>query len=223
MQLPKESTHYSNITRFGRYLARRLRRAGAEKASLAKDTLAACMAVRAKGREWEDTDDAVQDALADRDASDDDLDVIAQNVRTTLLGRSVNAVKEEPYTSIFHAGLAYYTAASLEDEESRYEELVERIVKHLAATDALRKSIPPAIKKGLAAFKAAASDLDKAERARGIARTDLDRAMRNALRQFEKAYGAILSEDGKAAAESYFPKSRGKTKDDKTPAPLPEE
>ena len=119
--------------------------------------------------------------------------------------------------------MAYYTAASLEDEESRYEELAERIVKSLPATDALRKSTPAAIKKGLAAFKAAASDLDKAERARGMARTDLDRAMRNALRQFEKAYGAIMAEDGKAEAESYFPKSRGKTKDDKTPAPVPEE
>lgn len=221
MQLPKEGSHYSNVTRFGRYVARRLRRAG--KTGLAKDILAACATVREKGREWEDLEDGVQDALADRDGADDDLDTFAQGARNTLAGRSVTAAKEEPYTLIFHAGIGYYTAALLDDEESRYQELSERITKHLPANDAVRKTAPAAIKKGIASFKAASEDLDKAERARGIARTDLDRATRNALRQFEKVYGAIMSEEGKATAERYFPKSsRAKTKDDKSPAPAPE-
>lgn len=221
MQLPKEGTHYSNVTRFGRYVSRRLRRAG--KAALAKDVLSACTTVREKGRAWEDLEDGVQDALADRDGSDDDLDTIAQSARNTLAGRSLSAVKEEPYTLLFHSGIAYYTAAPLDAEESRYEELSERIAKHLPANDSVRKTAPPAIKKGIASFKSATADLDKAERARGIARTDLERATRNALRQFEKVYGAIMSDEGKAAAETYFPKSsRAKVKQDKAPAPAPE-
>ena len=220
MQLPKEGTHCSNVTRFSRYAARRLRRAG--KTGLAKDILTACATVRERGREWEDLEDGVQDALADRDGADDDLDTIAQGARNTLAGRSVTAAKEEPYSLIFHAGIGYYTASPLEEEESRYEELSERITKHLPANDAVRKTAPAAIKKGIAGFKAASADLDKAERARGIARTDLDRAIRNALRQLEKVYGAILSEEGKAAAEAYFPKSSrasAKTKEEKAPAP----
>lgn len=226
MQLPKENSHYSNVTRATRYVSRRLRRAG--KAALAKDTLAAGVAVREKGRAWEDTEDAVQDALADRDGSDDDLDIIARGTRTTLVGRSLTAVNEEPFILIFHQGLGYYTAATLEDEESRYNELSERIVAHLPASDSVRKTAPAAIKKGIAAFKAAEADLDKAERARGIARTDLERATRNALRQLEKVYGAIMAEDGKAAAESYFPKAsrasaKGKEEKSPVPGPSPEE
>lgn len=222
MQLPKESAHFSSVTRFVRYVSRRLRRAGKE--SLAKALLAAGITVREKGRAWEDTEDAVQDALADRDGSDDDLDLIARGVRTTLAGRSLTAVNEEPFILVFHDGLAYYTAASLEDEESRYNELSERLVAHLPANDTVRKTTPAQIKKGVAAFKAAEADLAKAERARGIARTELESVTRNALRQLEKVYGAIMAEEGKAAAESYFPKSsraKGGGKEEKTPDPAP--
>ncbi len=223
MQLPQVTVHHSNITRFVRYVSRRLRRAG--KTSLAKDTLASGQAVREKGRAWEDADDPVQDALADRDGCDDDLDAIAQSARATLAGRSPTAIKEEPYTLIFPEGLAYYTAAPLDEEVTRYEELAERLTRHLPANDAVRKSAPAAIKKGLTAYKAASAEYDKAERAKGLARTDLDRAKRNALRQLEKVYGALMAEEGKAAAESYFPKAmRAKGAAGKvTPEPVPEE
>ena len=48
MQLPKEGTQYSNVTRFTRYVGRRLRRAGKE--ALAKDMLSACFAGSRMGR-----------------------------------------------------------------------------------------------------------------------------------------------------------------------------
>ena len=49
--------------------------------------------------------------------------------------------------------------------------------------------------------------------------------VRAATRHLEKVYGAIMAEEGKVAAESYFPKSRaakGKGKDDNGPAPVPD-
>lgn len=222
MQLPKESAHYSRTVALTRYVGRRLRRSG--KTSVAKDTIAAGALVREMGRAWEDADDLVQEALADRDGADDDLDGIAQDGRANIGGRSATAMKEEPYTLVFPEGVAYYTAAPLDQEETRYSELSERIVAHLPANDPVRKTAPAAIKKGLAAFKAASQELDKAERARSMARTELDRAVRNAHRQLEKVYGAILSEDGKAAAEAFFPKAaRNKGKDEKPGDSNPEE
>jgi hypothetical protein len=59
----------------------------------------------------------VHDALADRDAADDALDTIAQNGRLGLASRSLDADKKAPYALIFHKGIAYYTAARLEDQE----------------------------------------------------------------------------------------------------------
>jgi hypothetical protein len=221
MQLPKDSAHYSSITRYGRYVARRLRRGGQD--SLAKDILAVLSLVREKGREWDDSDDAVQDALADRDASDDDLDTVAQNARHNLASRSLRATREEPYTLVFHEGVGYYIAAPLDQEETRYEELAERITKHLPASDPLRKTAPPAIKKGLSAFKTAAAALQKAERERGSARTDLDHAIRNTLRQLEKVYGALVAEHGKAFAEGFFPKMSRVAKAKGPVEPTPEE
>ena len=222
MQLPRDTSHFLLIARFGRYVGRRLRRAG--KAALSKDTLTAVTTLREKGRAWEDTDDAVQDALADRDASDDDLDTIAQEARNGLAGRAVTATREEPYTLIFQDGIGYYVAAPLDEEETRYTELAERLTAHLPATDPIRKSAVPAIKKGLAAFKAATAELEAAERVQAHARTDLDRAIRGLLRQLEKVYGLLVAEEGKSKAEAFFPKARtAKTKANaKDPTPIDE-
>ena len=206
MQLPREISHFLLIARFGRYVGRRLRRAG--KAGLAKDTLTAVTTLRTKGRAWEDTDDAVQDAMADRDACDDDLDAIAQEARNGLAGRGVSAAREEPYTLIFQDGIGYYIAAPLDEEVTRYTELSERLTAHLPAADPIRKSAVPAIKKGIAAFKVATSELDGAERLQAHARTDLDRAIRGLLRQLEKVYGLLMADEGKSNAEAFFPKTR---------------
>lgn len=223
MQLPKESSHYSAIVRSVRYLARRLKRAGHK--ALAEDASAAAIHLRETGRAWEDADDPVQDALADRDGADDDLDGVAQGARATLAGRSATATKEEPYTRIFHEGIGYYTAAPLTEEETRYEELSERITKHLPASDSVRKTVPPAIKKHLGSFKSASAALDKADRGRGSARTDLDHAKRDTIRLIEKIYGALLSEHGKSKAETFFQRSSksGKAKDEGEPTPPVEE
>src|SRR5262245_12408938 len=118
MQLPASTSSYQTRVRYGRYVARRLRRG--KHTRLADEAITATSALREAGRAWDDTEDAAQDALADRDAADDDLDVAAQEARNSLAGRSLDAVKQEPYTNIFPQGIGYYTAAPLDEEVKRY-------------------------------------------------------------------------------------------------------
>jgi hypothetical protein len=153
MQTPDPDSHYLKFVKFASYTARRLQRAGHE--SLAKDVLRSRNAVRAAGRAWDDTDDAVQDGYADRDAADDTLDLLAQNARTALAGRSVDAPTTEPYTLVFPDGIDYYTIAPLDEEVSRYEELVARLKKHLPASDNVRKSTVGPVEKGIKEYELA--------------------------------------------------------------------
>ncbi len=119
MQLPAITSSPQTRVRYGRYVARRLRRA--KLMTLADDATSTTNDLRAAARAWDDTDDATQEAIADRDAADDDLDVTAQEVRTSLAGRGINAAKEAPYTLIFPNGVSYYTAAPLDEEPLRVQ------------------------------------------------------------------------------------------------------
>lgn len=205
MKLPQERAGYPVVVNFARYVARRLRAAG--RLLLAAELQGEALALRAKGRAWEDTTDALQDALADRDAADDALDGEAQTARASLAGRSASAAKEEPYTLIFGEGVGHYTAASLDQEVPRYRELVERVVAHLPEGDAVRVRLQTSIPEGLAAFTAGVTALDTAETTQSLARTELERADRNLRRQLTKVYGLLVAEVGKADAERFFPKS----------------
>ncbi len=49
--------------------------------------------------------DPIQDALADRDGFDDDLDEAAQASRLHLAARRLDAVKGAPYTLIYPDGV----------------------------------------------------------------------------------------------------------------------
>lgn len=205
MQLPAESSSYTVRVRFGRYLGRRLRRAGLD--VLAMDAEKATAALKAAGRAWEDADEPAQDAMADRDAADDALDVVAQEARNNLAGRGVGADKQEPYTLLFPLGIGYYIAAPLDEEERRFGELVERAEAHLPANDAVREVIVSRVKEGLASFQAAAQQLEKARTASALAATELDRASERWRKQMEKTYGAIIAERGKQEAERMFPRT----------------
>ena len=205
MKLPQERAGYPVVVKYARYVARRLRASG--RLLLAAELQGEALALRAKGRVWEDTEDALQDALADRDASDDMLDGEAQTARVALAGRSVSAAKEEPYTLIFGEGIAYYTAAKLDQEVPRYRELVERAARHLPEGDVVRVQLQTAIPEGLAAFTAGVTALDAAETTQSLARTELERADRNLRRQLTKVYGVLVAEVGKAKADRFFPKA----------------
>ena len=219
MRLPPPSAHFSQPVRYGRYVARRLRRG--RHTALAADVENATRQLRLRGRELEDADDPVQDALADRDATDDDLDVLAQDVRHKLAGRSVEAAQKAPYKHIFPDGIGYYTAAPLDEEKKRYGELKSRLIEHLAADDAVRLEAIPAIEAGLVAFASATSALDAARTAEALAATRLDAARDAWSRLMEKIYGLLVSEVGKTAAERFFPRVRGSSKNKKKKGDAP--
>lgn len=206
MRLPHADAHYSHRVRMGRYVARRLRKA--KFVSLANDVTATTSSVLAHGRALEDTIDPVQEALADRDMADDDLDTAAQTARLSLASRHLGADKEAPYTLIFHDGIGYYTAARLEDEESRYGELKSRLIENLPAGDDIRTATVTAIDNGTAAFKAATTALTAARTQESLAKTRLDAAEETWERLMEKVYGFLVAEVGRAAAEKFFPKTR---------------
>jgi hypothetical protein len=224
MQLPRANSQYAVRVRYGRYVARRLKRGGL--GPLAEDVLHTTQSLRAAGRAVEDADDAVQDALADRDGADDDLDAATQHARNTLAGRAVHAVNEEPYTLIFDRGVGYYIAAPLDQETARYGELVERLEAHLPASDEVRRTAVKAVKKGLKDFEDATKALAHARSAALMETTKLHHATEKWERQLEKCYGLLVADLGKAAAERFFPRARtiSSTATDEpvtTPTPAP--
>lgn len=204
MQLPGETSGYMSRVRYGRYVSRRLRQAKLDALATAVEQVTKDL--KAAGRAWEDADEPVQDALADRDAADDLLDTTAQEARNQLAGRSVSSAKEEPYTLLFGEGIAYYIAAPLDEEARRYKELVQRAETHLKADDPVRAAIASGIPAGLEAFTFGAKALESAKTASSLAGTEHARATERWTRQLEKTYGALLAELGKPAAERFFPR-----------------
>jgi hypothetical protein len=151
----------------------------------------------------------VQDARADRDAADDELDTIAQDARANLAGRSADAIKKAPYTLIFPEGVGYYTAAPIDEEKKRYDELQKRLSEHLPSGDEIRTLAVPKIAAGLAAFDAAEKALAASLTAESLVGTRLDAAEDAFRRLMTKVYGLLVSELGKPAAEKFFPKPSG--------------
>ena len=205
MKFPQENAGYPLVVKFARYTARKLRTSG--RTEMANDIASMALGLRAKGRIWEDAEDAVQDALADRDSADDALDAMAQEGRNTLAGRSVSAAREEPYTLIYPDGIGYYIAAPQDAEVARYRELMLRIESHLPDGDVVLAQTSEGVTTGLAAFSAGVAALDETETTKLLARTELERANRNLRRQLEKTYGVLVVELGKMRAERFFPKA----------------
>lgn len=218
MRLPAPSSEYRAFVRYGRYVSRRLRRAGFE--VLAKDAEKTTQQVKITGRAWEDADEPIQDAMADRDAADDDLDLSAQRLRMALAGRTLGAERQEPYTLIFPQGIGYYTAAPLDEEEARYGELRLRVQQHLPADDDAGVNAIKAIDSGLATFKSSVEALRDAQAKEALARTSARSAIAAFERQMEKTYGVLLVEVGKTQAERFFPKIRsGRSSQDEGETP----
>lgn len=213
MRLPAPSAHFSQRVRYGNYAARRLRRA--RMLTLAVDIEKTTALILLTGRALEDADKPIQDALADRDAYDDDLDEAAQSSRLKLAARAIDAAKTAPYTLIYPDGVGYYTAAPLDEEIQRYGELKHRLEEHLPAADKVRSKTVAAIDAGLDGFRGAVDALTKARTAESLASTRLTAATEAWEKQLEKSYGAIVSEVGRARAERFFPRIKGK----KTEAP----
>lgn len=207
MRLPDPNATYTEKVRYGRYVGRRLRRA--KRNGLATDVEATTTALLLRGREWEDALGPVQEARADRDAADDDLDDAAKEARARLAGRSADAVKKAPYTLIFTDGIEYYTAAPLDQEIPRYGQLIARLNEFLPANDDVRTSTVPIVTAGIEAFQSATKEVEQALTAQSLAATRLQHAEDAWAVLMTKVYGALIADIGKAGAERYFPKIRG--------------
>jgi len=206
MQLPPTDVSYTLVVRYGRYVSRRLRREKLTELGSACDT--ATTLVRDHGRALEDADAPVQEALADRDGADDDLDDIAKAARHKLAGRSLEAAKQAPYTLIFAEGIGYFTEAATGDEVPRYTELESRLTAHLPASDAVRRDALPKIADGITVYRSAEVALSRAQSAEKAASARLE-ATKTAWRTaMERTYGALIQQFGKAGAERFFPKTR---------------
>jgi hypothetical protein len=165
-------------------------------------------AVKLAARACEDAAELVDEALADRDAIDDELDRQTQELRNALAGRSLDAVKKAPYTEIFPDGVSYYIGAPLDEQVDRYTQLIERIEAALAATDPERKKRVPALRASLNEFRSADQAVDKARRGEAEASRVLATAIDRFNRQLERCYGALVAEGSRAAAERFFPRHR---------------
>lgn len=214
MRLPNPDAAPAERVRVGGYVGRRLRRA--KRTQLATDVETATNLVLQRAREWEDAGRPVNDARADRDAADDDLDDIAKEGRVRLAGRSVDAARSAPYTNIFPDGIDYYTAAPLDQEVARYGQLIKRLEEFLDPNDDVRKTAVPALTAGIAAFKSAADAVTQALNAESLAATRLKQAEDAWNVLLTKVYAALLADVGKPAAERYFPKVRSGKKNKAT-------
>lgn len=206
MELPRDTAAPAVRVRFGRYVARRLKRAGL--GALAEDAARVTAAVKSSARALEDALELVEDALADRDVVDDTLDTASQDGRNRLAGRGVDAMQAAPYTLIFPEGIGYYIAAPLDAQTQRYQELRARVTEHLPPDDAVRVALLAALDQGLAGWQDAVAALVTARANASLAAGVLDQATDAWTRQMERIYGALVAEVGKAPARRFFPRAR---------------
>ena len=163
--------------------------------------------VRDAARAEEDAEILVSGALADRDALDAELDLIAATSRANLAGRSPNAAREAPYTLIYTEGLDSFTQAPLDQQETRYNLLADRHEKQLATDDPLRAT-GAAIRTTLAMWKASVQTLEELRREQAHRAADLEIA-KDALRlTTERVYGRLVEKFGKGTAETFFRKDK---------------
>jgi len=204
VQLPKDSSQFNLRTRFGRYVVRRLKCARCD--DLAEECEAATRALRDAGRAEEDTEDAVQDALAARDAAGDALAAVVKDARHALAGRDLKAVREAPYTRVFPEGVEHYTLAPQGAIGVRSRQLVQRLVTHLDAADAVRVKAVDALTAGIEAYEGAADALGTARNTQSDAGVHLKAATTAWNQVLVRAYGTLIARFGKSEAERYFPR-----------------
>jgi hypothetical protein len=220
MRLPRDDSPYTARVRFGRYTARRLERARCN--DLAEECARATRALREAGRSVEDTEDAVQDAMASRDATGDALTALVRVLRHTLAGRSLTAMKEAPYTRIFPEGTEYYTEASQGELVTRHRQLVHRLEQHLPEEDPVRVQYVPCVTGSIEEYAHTLTALEDARIAQQEASARLQEATVLWNQTLVRAYGTLIARLGKAEAERFFPRvhpSRPRRKGDEAQKP----
>ena len=210
MQTPQLSNNHLVFTRYGLYVAGRLKRLKhGDLEQLARD---ASMSILARGRSREDIALGFQELKAQRDAIDDELDAAAQTARRMLAARAQGADRSAPYTDIFPRGIGYYIAAPLDEQVARYEELIQRLKSFLPEDDPVRAEVLPLLEEGTVAFAEARKAVREHRIQIALARTELTGTKESFNRSMNKIYGLLLADDavGKAKAEQVFPKTARK-------------
>lgn len=209
MRLPPENAAYERRVSYGRYVARRLRRHGLVQA--ADDLSQQNAELRRLGRAWEDADDGIQDALAERDAASDVIASTTRLLRHTLASRWLGADKQDPYQRLFPDGIAYYLAAPWPQRRHRYASLLRRLREDLPDTDPDRDGYADKLSAQLTAMREAEEALEAAHRDKDNLALDLDRAKARWDRELEKVYGLLVQQMSRADADLFFPRNRART------------
>lgn len=192
------------VVRFTRYVIRRLKRNGLNE--LASPLEAAFLEHLLLGRAWEDCEFPYQDALADRDALDDEGDELVRDLHHALGSRSRTARKEPPYTAVFPDGLGYYTRSPITEQEARRGEILSRADTNLPPDDLARTFLTP-IKANLETWSAAKKLADGAMLAQDVAREKLQASRTRLDGLLTSTWGKLTDQLGsKARADRYFPK-----------------
>ncbi len=212
MQLPHAAAATTHRLSFSIYLARRLRRA--KLTDQASSVSSATQSLLELSRAWEDLERSGQEALADRDSADDDIDRLAQDLRFKLASRSRDAVGKAPYTLIFPEGIRHYLEAPFDEQNARYTQLSARLVENLAEDDPVRTEEVPKLEAALTGFNEAVKALEQSRNAETRAKDQLRDAEASWKVLMEQVYGALVSQVGRKEADRYFPKVRRRT--DKT-------
>lgn len=201
MQLPRKSAAYPRRIAYSAYTERRLRRA--THSSLADELTASRKCLLGLGRTWEDLAIPVQEALAERDAIDDSLDRLTQNIRLRLSSRSMDAIRQAPYINVFPESIRYYTEAPLNEQVARYSELKTRMTTALPPDDPELESLVE-LDKLLTTWSEMTLAIEDARLQETLAREQLESQTVAWEALIEKVYGQLVSLEGKKKADRYF-------------------
>lgn len=161
----------------------------------------------ASQRAVEDAEFPEEDALADRDAANDELTTTIQSTRLALASRALGADKVAPYILIFPEGISYFIQARLSQQRERYEELHGRLTAFLPAKDPVRVETIPLFVAQLDEWKVAEVSVTTARTALTLAKTRRDAATTSWRETLEKTYGWLVSQVGRQKADRFFPRA----------------
>lgn len=202
MYLPRKSARPEARVGHGKYASRKLRTAGYT--TEAEVVSAAAQAIRDAVLAYQAADDTLNEAIADRDTVDIELDDVAGAVRLALSARGTNAMKEAPYTDIFPNGSRWVLMAPIAENGPRYRDLLARVQRFLPEDDAARVAFESSITAPLDAWTERVTAVETARREVALAGAAIDAAEDAYDRQIEKVAAALTIELGADRVRRYF-------------------
>lgn len=177
----------------GRYACARMRRA--RQTSLAERLMSQITVLDKCQRAAQEAEYVAAEYRADRDASGDDFDDVASELRLKMAAVSVDAVRIKPYTQVYAEGVGYFVNATIDDNETVMKELATRVHQYLPEGDPLRETYAPQIDAAVQAWtdalskaRAAQSDADRAANDLSAAKAAYDSERQKVWAELSAAY-----------------------------------